>query len=216
MRNSDGLARRQTVLQERGLGGLKQFGSTIIDTARTWVDEGQQFMPGYRDRIVTVFTDNTEGGLNLNMRQDVVTGLSERGRGAADRLVEVFAGDDPGVVPTWGWDNHRWLRFRTAMAACSDTLASFRVGFETEPRGATPYRVWVGEVDGQEATAPLPSYPLDGSRRHAANRRTQGLLDTTEEWQHEPADAFTHDAPQPRPAMRLVPADRVGEGGRLS
>ena len=120
--NDAGLARRQTVLKESGVGALKQFGSTIIDTARTWVDEGQQFVPGYRDRIVTVFHDGQEGGMNLNMQQEVVTGLSERGRGAADRLVEVFAGDQPGVVPAWGWDNHRWLRFRTAMAAFSDTL----------------------------------------------------------------------------------------------
>ena len=171
--NEQGLARRQTVLKESGVGALKQFGSTIIDTARTWVDEGQQFVPGYRDRIVTVFHDGQEGGMNLNMKQQVVTGLSERGRGAADRLVDVFAGEQPGVVPAWGWDNHRWLRFRTAMAAFSDTLGSFRGGFETEPVGATPYRVWVGNG----AAAPLPSYAdrgratTDGERPHAGVAR---------------------------------------------
>ena len=200
------------MLKESGVGALKQFGSTIIDTARTWVDEGQQFVPGYRDRIVTVFHDGQEGGMNLNMQQEVVTGLSERGRGAADRLVEVFAGDQPGVVPAWGWDNHRWLRFRTAMAAFSDTLGSFRGGFETEPAGTTPYRVWVGAG----ADAPLPSYPIEGTQRQAVNDRTQGLLDTADEWQQDPADAFTKGAPEPRPTMRLVPSDRVGETGQLT
>ncbi|MET0520525.1 MAG: hypothetical protein ABW156_00915, partial [Jiangellaceae bacterium] len=129
--NAAGLSRRQTELKEEGVAALKQFGSSIIDTARTWVDEGQQFVPGYRDRIVTVFHDGQEGGMNLNMQPQVVTGLSNRGRGAAERLAEAFAGDQPGVVPTWGWDNHRWLRFRTAMAAFSDTLLSFRNGYAT-------------------------------------------------------------------------------------
>jgi predicted acylesterase/phospholipase RssA len=212
LRNEDGLARRQTVLKEAGVGALKQFGSTIIDTARTWVDEGQQFVPGYRDRIVTVFHDDDEGGMNLNMKHDVVTGLSERGRGAADRLVDVFAGDQPGVVPAWGWDNHRWLRFRTAMAAFSDTLGSFRGGFTTEPAGTTPYRDWAGA--GADGT--LPSYKVEGAQRAAVNDRTQGLLDTADEWQQDPADAFTKGAPEPRPTMRLVPSDRVGETGQLT
>ena len=40
-----------------------------METARTWVDEAQLAMPGYRDRIVTVLHDDTEGGLNLNMSE---------------------------------------------------------------------------------------------------------------------------------------------------
>jgi len=209
--NAAGLLRRQSVWQDEGLGALKQFGSSIIDTARSWVDEGQQFVPGYRDRIVTVFHDDEEGGMNLNMQEPVVRGLSLRGEGAAGRLTDTFAGDQPGVVPTQGWDNHRWLRFRTAMAAFSDTLLSFRNGFTTPMPGTTPYATWVGEG----ANGPLPSYPVQGARRQAVNERTQGLLETSEEWQRDPADAFTKGAPEPRPTMRLVPSDRVGETSTL-
>ena len=97
------------------------------------------------------------------------------------------------------------------MAAFSDTLGSFRGGFETEPAGTTPYRVWVGAG----ADAPLPSYPVEGTQRQAVNERTQGLLDTADEWQQDPADAFTKGAPEPRPTMRLVPSDRAGETGQL-
>lgn len=215
MHNDDGLRRRQTHLEEAGFGGLMQFGSAIIDTARTWVDEGQQHMPGYRDRIVTVFHDGQEGGMNLNMHERDVTALSQRGACAAERLVDVFAGNQPGVVPTWGWDNHRWLRFRAAMAALSDTLGSFRGGFEANPPGTTPYATWVGGRNGGETNAALPSYPVNGTPRHAVNRRTQGLLDTARDWQQDPADAFTEGAPEPRPTMRLVPSDRVGESGQL-
>ena len=48
------------------------------------------------------------------------------------------------------------------------------------------------------------------------NDRTQGLLDTADEWQQDPADAFTQGAPEPRPTMRLVPSDRAGETGQLT
>ena len=203
--------RRQAVWQGSGLGLLVTFFGSIVETARTWVDEAQLAMPGYRDRIVTVLHDETEGGLNLDMPEPVVLALSERGAGAAERLVERYAGAEPGVVPAPGWDRHRWLRFRTAGAAFSDVLQSFRAGYDTVLPGTTPYSRWVGvDEDGRPADAPLPSYPLDAERRDAVNRRTEGLLDTAEEWRAEPADAFTAGAPEPRPQMKLVPQDRAG------
>jgi predicted acylesterase/phospholipase RssA len=215
--NSSGLSRRQSVWSETGVGALKQFFSSIVDTARTWVDAAQLSMPGYRDRIVTVFHDHTEGGMNLNMEEHTVLALSTRGAGAATRLVDRFAGDQPGVVPAAGWDNHRWLRFRAATAAFSDTLVSFKGGFEATPPGTTPYRDWVGvDEHGVEGAATLPSYPLTQARRHAVNHRTQRLLQTSGDWQSEPADAFTEGAPEPRATMRLVPSDRVGESGQLT
>jgi predicted acylesterase/phospholipase RssA len=215
--NRSGLHRRQTVWNESGLGGLRQFFGSIVDTARTWVDEAQLTMPGYRDRVVTVFHDHSEGGMNLNMEQHTVLALSQRGAGAATRLVNRFAGDRPGVAPAEGWDNHRWLRFRAATAAFSDTLVSFRSGYETVLPGTTPYSAWAGVDDqGREATAPLPSYPLSEGRRQAVNHRTRGLLETAVEWQREPADAFTDDAPEPRATMRLAPSDRAGESGPLT
>ena len=208
--NDAGLLRRQTVWQTDGVGALKQFFSSVIDTARTWVDEAQLSMPGYRDRIVTVFHDHQEGGMNLNMASGTVLALSERGRGAAGRLVDRFAGEQPGVVPAPGWDNHRWLRFRTATAAFSETLVSFKGGYEEVPPGTTPYSAWVGvHRNGQDASAELPSYPLTAERRRAVNRRTEGLLRTATDWQSDPADAFTQGAPEPRPTMRLVPTDRA-------
>jgi hypothetical protein len=73
-------------------------------------------MPGYRARVVTIYQATDEGGLNLSMDEEVVRRLSKRGRYAARRLVGRFAGDNPGVEPAAGWDNHRWIRFRAATA----------------------------------------------------------------------------------------------------
>lgn len=205
--NAGGLSRRQSKWAPEGIGALKEFALSIVETARTWVDEGQQFIPGYRDRIVTIFHSPQEGGMNLNMTEKSVLSLSERGRGAAQRLVTTFAGEEPGRVPTQGWDNHRWIRFRTQMAAISDTFASLRTGFEGQSPGTTPYSEWVGIADDCEADGPLPSYPVEGVRRAAMNSRTQALMETAREWQDETGDAFTHEAPEPRPRMKLVPSD---------
>jgi hypothetical protein len=194
------------------VGALKQFFSAIVSTARTWVDEAQLSVPGYRDRVVTVYHDHTEGGMNLNMDKQIVLALSQRGEGAATRLVDRFAGPEPGVKPAKGWDEHRWLRFRTATAAFAETLVSFKGGYEEAPPGTTPYQTWVGvQRDGTEATGELPTYPVAPERRKVVNQRTRGLLRVAEQWQGDPADAFTHDAPEPRPSMRLVPADRAGK-----
>ena len=210
--NSAGLHRRQTVWTGHGLGALVEFVGSIVETARTWVDEAQLSMPGYRDRIVTVWTSPDEGGLNLDMPEQTVLELSERGEGAARRLVDRFAGEQPGVVPAPGWDNQRWIRFRTSTAGLSGWLLQLRRGYADQRPGTTPYATWVGvDETGQEADATLPSYPIEGTRRHAANVRTEGLIDTAEQWQESPADAFTEGAPRPRPAMKLVPQERVGE-----
>ena len=209
--DSADVQRRQTVFRTDGVGALKQFFSSIVSTARTWVDEAQLSVPGYRDRVVTVFHDHSEGGMNLNMEETTVLALSRRGEGAATRLVDRFAGDQPGVVPATGWDEHRWLRFRTATAAFAETLVSFKGGYEEAPRGTTPYQTWVGvRGDGTEASGNLPSYPVNPEYRNVVNQRTRGLLEVAEQWQGDPADAFTEAAPEPRPSMRLVPSDRAG------
>jgi hypothetical protein len=42
--------------------------------------------------VVTIYHDNHEGGMNLAMPAEIVTGLADRGESAAAKLVEKFAG----------------------------------------------------------------------------------------------------------------------------
>lgn len=79
-------------------------------------------MPGYRDRIVHVELKPNEGGMNLNMPDDVIRRIGEKGRLAGQMLASRFApqpGDDPrwGEAIQLGWENHRWVRYRATMAA---------------------------------------------------------------------------------------------------
>ena len=94
--NEAGVHRRWTTWAPGGTRMLVDFGRSIVDTARAWVDESQLVMPGYRDRIVTIFHDRGEGGLNLSMPRRVVTGLAARGDAAAAKLADRFAGPEPG------------------------------------------------------------------------------------------------------------------------
>jgi hypothetical protein len=50
------------------------------------------------------------------MPTPVVTALSERGQAAATLLVDKFAGTPDDKPIGWGWNNQRWIRFRTATA----------------------------------------------------------------------------------------------------
>lgn len=201
--NSDGIQRPWFGLPTDGLGGWATFAKQIVETARTWVDAAQLTLPGYRDRIVTIYHTKDEGGMNLSMPAPVVAGLVERGRQGAVKLVVAFAGDAPGVTPAKGWENHRWVRFRAATAGLHGWLSQFSTGYHHEAPGATPY----DELAGPGATAGLPSYPTTKQRRELINGRTGALVALASEWLSD--DALTADAPRPRTRMRLVPDDNT-------
>jgi hypothetical protein len=201
--NQGGILRRWTVWPTGGLPALGGFGRSIVDSARAWVDEAQLVMPGYRDRIVTIYQDSTEGGMNLAMPPEVLARLTDRGAGAADKLIASFAGEQS-HTPGSGWENHRWIRFRTATSGLEEWLAAFREAYASMD---APEMSYAG-LAGVEARADFPSYRLPGGRRDIVNQRTAALLDLASQWCEEPADAFSFGAPAPRPRLRLV----AGEG----
>jgi hypothetical protein len=204
--NVAGQLRTWSSIPPSGLTALKSFLLEIVDTARGWVDAGQLVMPGYRDRIVTIWHTDEEGGMNLAMQDHVVTDLAARGEAAAAKLVAQFAGPAPGVQPAWGWDNDRWIRFRVATAALDAWLEKFREKYAIEAPGATPY----SRLAGPGADAELPSYPLTQARRGQVNAHTDELLDMADAWAGD--DSMAYNAPQPRPRIRLVPDDGTSDG----
>ncbi|SEF37601.1 Patatin-like phospholipase [Amycolatopsis pretoriensis] len=203
---------RWTTWPSTGLGSLVGFAGAMLSTARSWVDESQAAMPGYDDRIVTVYVEDDEGGLNLEMDQSQITGLAERGKAAAEQLVERFAGELPGTTPALGWERQRWLRFRTATAGLSGWLTGFRTGYTATPPATTPY----GDLAGPGATETPPSHDFEPARRIAVDQRTGELLTLATDWAEPPADAFTEGAPEPAPVLQLVPKawiERPGSPG---
>lgn len=204
--NAAGIQRPWFHLPTEGLGAWGSFAMTMVDTARTWVDAAQMVMPGYRDRIVTVYQDSSEGGMNLSMPAQVVKDLAERGKLGAVKLVDTFAGDRPGAVPAQGWDNHRWIRFRTSTSGLAQWLRRWSVSYHDDTSGGTPYP----DLAGPGADAPLPSYRLTVEQRDNLNERTGELTDLAAAWAAAPV--LTTSVPRPTPQLRLVPDDGTATG----
>lgn len=204
-RNQGGVQRPWFHLPTKGLAAWGSFGLLMVHTAREWVDGAQMVMPGYRDRIVTVHQDHSEGGMNLSMPTQVVTELAERGKIGAIKLVNTFAGDQPMSRPTHGWDNHRWLRFCTATSGLAGWLRDFEANYDDLNSGGTPY----AKLAGPGADAPLPSYVLNKAERVHLNRRTGELLNLAADWGNiKPSPS----APRHAPLLRLVPDDGTAAG----
>jgi predicted acylesterase/phospholipase RssA len=191
------------------------FFGALFDTARNWADTELMAMPGYRDRIVHVALAEDEGGLNLNMPKEIIDLIGERGERAGELLTARFA-LDPKPDPQSGkaiwltWDNHRWVRFRSFMAALEDTLRRFRNGWEQSSQASPPpsYEALLKRTPG---SAPK-SYPTGTvAQRDYVIETTQKLLDCIEKGT---VGDHTFDrgksskegrSPRPKPVLRMTP-----------
>lgn len=200
--NQGGANRRWAPWPTDGLNALKGFGQAIVDSARVWVDQAQLVMPGFRDRVVTIFHEQSEGGMNLSMPPDVLQRLAKRGDAAAEKLVHEFAGPPPFETTGKGWDNHRWIRFRTATSGLEAWLADFCAGYTAVDPSPVQYSSWTSPTPPE----PQPSYPIGGGRRRVLNQRTDDLLNLSKDWATQPAELFANGAPSPRPILKLTPA----------
>ena len=140
------------------------FFSALFDTARNWNDTELMAMPGYRDRVVHVALASDEGGLNLRMPAGIIARIAERGEGAAELLAARFAFDtksDPqtGRKIKLTWDNHRWVRFRSFLAAFEQIMRRFRVTWE-DAEQQRPFRSYA-ELLGRGRNDEPTSYPLN-------------------------------------------------------
>jgi hypothetical protein len=152
---------------------LPGFLSGILDAMQNWNDNTQCVLPGYRDRIVTVYLAPDEGGLNLDMPPAILQRLRARGAAAGKELVARFAA--PSVLKSapnaMDWENHRWLRYRSTMAALRTYLGAFDTALQQPMKPDVPY------VDLARAEAGLPTvqYPLAADARLDVVAVTEGL-----------------------------------------
>jgi predicted acylesterase/phospholipase RssA len=108
---------------ESSIKRLLGFVGAVFRSAQVWHDNGYLRLPGYRDRVVEIWLQPHEGGLNLEMPEDVIRGLVERGNLAGTRLRDRFA--DPTSADPLSWDGHRWTRLRSGLAGLAAYLSRF-------------------------------------------------------------------------------------------
>jgi hypothetical protein len=136
------------------------------------------------------------------MSPEVIESLTRRGQAAGRALVERFA-ETPGTAPGLSWDNHRWVRYRSAIAAIAAQLEQFE-------------RAWQTHGDDERSYAELVDRPDDvgpaGYRLTSAEQRalllalTELLAAAGARSEAGPGDVAL-GSPRPEPVARIVPSD---------
>jgi hypothetical protein len=68
-------------------------------------------IPGVRDRVVRIFLEEDEGGVNIKMPKKGIESLTTKyGKPAAKEFIKKFAVDG-----SPGWPEHRWVRFNVVL-----------------------------------------------------------------------------------------------------
>ena len=173
-RNASGILPRP-----RGITSMMSFLGAVVGSMHNWVDNSAVPAPGFRDRVVELRTRDGEGGLNLKMGPETIEELGRRGDLAAQQL-EGF-----------DFDNHRWIRYRTAMLALSDVLAGLG-------RGYPDYAPFVAAR--RDGSYPFPSR-VSAEADLAA---TEQLMGVQRLWEDAGYPATGGPPPQPRPRLRPV------------
>lgn len=82
-------------------GTLPGFIGAIVNTGLFYRDIVQSRLPSYYDRIVTIYLNDREGGINLDMPTTTISKIAGKGYEAADAILKTF-----------NFDHHLWVRMR--------------------------------------------------------------------------------------------------------
>jgi len=215
---------------DRRPGPLGGFFWALFDTARNSADTAQMFLPGYRDRIVHIAMQEHEGGLNLDMPQEIIEALGMRGELAGRLLTERFAPDvhvetRTGEPIALDWNNHRWVRYRMFMASLEATVRAFATRWQNDaqnadrlPPGYLTLKDLLERSRDRIGRENLGWYSEEQWLHARAN--TESLVAAVSTWQspHDTFDATVDEhgqpiaiggAPEPRPLLRVVPPDEI-------
>ena len=119
------------------------------------------------------------------------------GRTGARRAVR----GDPGTAPGLSWDNHRWVRYRSTLAALTELLEPLAAAWREDPAGLRSYR----ELLERTETEGPNGYRFDSeAQRRLAASLTDLLAQVGEQAAAGPGDV-TEGAPRPEPVARIVP-----------
>ena len=128
-------------------GRLKQLTRFLLGlwlATWRWNDMTMMRMPGVRDRVVRVFLDKDEGGVNIKMTGDEIRNLAATyGKPAAEEFVAKFV-PKVGDNNSFGWREHRWVRFNRLLVALRQQIEGFRFAAELRKQ-AVPIATQIDE-----------------------------------------------------------------------
>jgi hypothetical protein len=188
--NNQGWQRRYSSFATKlALGEMAKFLFAIIGTMQNWRDLLQSRAPGHRDRIVHVALSEDEGGMNLDMGQEVLDRIAIKGTAAGEELVSKF-----------DFNNHWWVRWRNVASGVE------RFTIELARGAGPPISSSYADAHASALTgAPAPpSYPFTGEQQRDAQARLATMIEQGELWADAEPD-LTRRAPRPLPQLRVTP-----------
>ena len=176
--------------------GVGTFFTQLLNAARNWRDNMQAELPGYRDRVCQIRLTEKEGGLNLDMPDNVVKDLVDRGKEAGEKVVDPASFD---------WDRHRTIRYQVLMQMLQQGLGPRGVGRPDVYRGdrVEPPLPFRRVVESWETQGGPPAPSLEWWKLAIA--ATDALVELAGDWYAEGPIDFDLDAPTPTPTLRILP-----------
>lgn len=189
--NRDGWQRSyHAIARPLAAAELARFVFAVISTMQNWRDTLQARAPGYRDRIVSVALEGDEGGMNLDMPQQVLSRIAHKGTLAGERFC------------AFSFDNHYWVRWRNLASAYQ--RYTVEVARTDDPaQQVLAYRsAYASVASGQPGP---PSYPLAAQdKRRESQRLYRQMVEQGMTWEDCGPD-LTDGAPRPLPQLRVTP-----------
>ena len=104
------------------LPGLMSFLGAIVSTMQNYRDNQQSQLPSYRERIVQVRLEKSEGGLNLDMPAETLQRIAAKGSEAGQKLLSDFQ-----------LEEHQWTRFLVVMGQLETELREMKARLAVVP-----------------------------------------------------------------------------------
>lgn len=176
------------------------FLAAIVNTMQNWNDTALSRMPGVRDRVVRVRLNKNEGGMNLNMPNDLIDAVSVRGQDAAKSLIERFI-PKASAISTEGWDEQRWVRLRVLIRMFEKQLPPIKIASNPNVPHAKDFETMIN--DALVNTPPGYSQPLSVAEADALKDIISCMINFSDDVRVQ-ANQF-HFQPIPEPELRVRP-----------
>ncbi len=177
--------------QRTAIDSVPDFLRAVFETAQSYRDNAQAGLPSYRERIVQIFLDRHEGGLNLDMPRDVIQRMQGKGRRAARALLRRY----PSTASP-SFSEHRWVRMQVLMAELERHFQELGALMNEERRGwlLLPYlkrrqnfRAWLKRLFDEQVQAERNPETrwyrgMDKRRSREACQRLMALVALIERW----------------------------------
>jgi len=180
----------QSIATPLAAAELGRFLFAVVATMQNWRDLLQARAPGYRDRIVHVSLQGDEGGMNLDMPQEVLSRIADKGSLAGARFC------------AFSFENHYWIRWRNLASAYQRyTLEVART--DDPAQQVLAYRAAYSIVASGEPVP--PSYKLGSEdKRRGSQQLWAQMVEQGRAWEDLGPD-LTDGAPRPLPQMKVTP-----------